>query len=510
MKRYLKLICIIVLFVAISIALKNYKFIKVSYRYIEENNRSLSFSIFTKTIANDTFFSIPLGKRIIEEGFKKDDILTWHKGLEFTNDRWLFNIIIYLIYKYFGINGIANFVTICTIIIGILLFIVMKNRTKNIMLTLITTLFAMYFSRTVFYSRAQILSFPLFILEFWFLEKLVETGKKRYSIILVIIALLIANIHASVYPIYFVLFMPYFAEWAIKFIKNIKIFDKFEESEVKNIKLIGITFLISLIVGIFTPTGLTPYTILIKAFLYTDTSFIGECQPSNLSNNLPLFIILGLYIAILLLTDIKIKVRDFFFILGFGIMGIRVFRGTFFFHFISSIAICTLINTLVNEYKVILDSKLIKGIIYFSLFLALGSFYLRNYFMIQRDNYIPENMYPIELSEYIIENLDSNIKIFNSFNYGSYLEFKGIKAFIDSRSEVFTDEFNPGCTILEDWLKVNDDSSKYKEIFDKYEITHVVTQGLVGLDERLEKDSCYEKIYADEYFSLYKKIEDAK
>ena len=61
------------------------------------------------------------------------------------------------------------------------------------------------------------------------------------------------------------MFLPYFAEW---------ILGKYRNSEVKDIKILGITFLISLLAGLLTPIGFTPYTILIRAFLYTDTSFI--------------------------------------------------------------------------------------------------------------------------------------------------------------------------------------------------------------------------------------------
>ena len=46
------------------------------------------------------------------------------------------------------------------------------------------------------------------------------------------------------------------------------------------------------------------------------------------------------------------------------------------------------------------------------------------------------------------------MKIFNHFNFGSYLEYKNIPVFIDSRSGMYTEEFNEGCTILKDWMNV--------------------------------------------------------
>lgn len=113
-------------------------------------------------------------------------------------------------------------------------------------------------------------------------------------------------------------------------------------------------------------------------------------------------------------------------------------------------------------------------------------------------------MYPVEASEYILENLDvENIRIYNDFNWGSYLEFKGIKAFIDSRSGMFCDEFNPGVTILEDWLKVSDNEVDYNKVFDKYSITHVLVRDMEVLNEEIKENNLWHQIYKDDNFILY-------
>lgn len=47
-----------------------------------------------KTFQNDTFFSITIGKNIIANGIETEEKLVWHEGLEFTNPRWMFDILI--------------------------------------------------------------------------------------------------------------------------------------------------------------------------------------------------------------------------------------------------------------------------------------------------------------------------------------------------------------------------------------------------------------------------------
>lgn len=132
--------------------------------------------------------------------------------------------------------------------------------------------------------------------------------------------------------------------------------------------------------------------------------------------------------------------------------------------------------------------------------------YSKSFWFYERDKVIPEDLYPVEASNYILNNLDiENMRIYNDFNWGSYLEFRGIKAFIDSRSGMFCDEFNPGVTILEDWLAVSDETIEYNEIFKKYDITHILVRNNEDLYNNLEEDKLWNLIYEDEYFTLYEK-----
>ena len=49
-------------------------------------------------------------------------------------------------------------------------------------------------------ARAQLVTFILFILTIYFIEKFLETKQKRYAVGLVIIPIIIANVHVAVWP----------------------------------------------------------------------------------------------------------------------------------------------------------------------------------------------------------------------------------------------------------------------------------------------------------------------
>jgi len=54
-------------------------------------------SLVTKTLQNDTFFTIGTGNNIIENGLDNKEYLTWHQNLNFEKIRWGFDVLIYTI-----------------------------------------------------------------------------------------------------------------------------------------------------------------------------------------------------------------------------------------------------------------------------------------------------------------------------------------------------------------------------------------------------------------------------
>ena len=98
--------------------------------------------------------------------------------------------------------------------------------------------------------------------------------------------------------------------------------------------------------------------------------------------------------------------------------------------------------------------------------------------------------------------------LYNHFNFGSYLELNGIKAFIDSRSGVFTEEFNPGTTILNDWWEACYGSTHYSKVFDKYNITHALLYNEELITIYISEDEDWNLIYQDDKFSIYERVSD--
>ena len=465
-------------------------------------------SIVTKEFQNDTFFTIVIGERVLENGIETEEKLVWHEGLEYTNSRWLFDSIIAIINNFFDYTGIYIFVMIMASFSGVFWYFIINKITNKKMISFISTIFVMLLSRNVFAARAQIVSFFIFIIEFYAIEKLLETNKNRYFVILIILALLLVNIHASVFPMYFVLYLPYIAEFILNLL-NLNTSDKLI-IEKKNVKKILIAFVIGILFGFCTPKGLSPYTDMFKAMEGVSTTFISELQTIDINQEFYLWISLILCIAIIAFTKTKIRVTDAFFILGFSLMALTTYRCVFFFYLISGICIIRLINDCIEDNKISLEfiNKEIQIGFLSMVYICISISSINSLICNLKDDYVNTTIYPVNATEYILNNIDiSSMKIFNHFNFGSYLELNGIKAFIDSRSGVFTEEFNPGTTILKDWLNVIDGVTHYDYLFDKYDITHALIYNEELISVYIKGDSNWNLIYQDDIFSLYERVE---
>ena len=109
-----------------------------------------------------------------------------------------------------------------------------------------------------------------------------------------------------------------------------------------------------------------------------------------------------------------------------------------------------------------------------------------------------------------------NIKLFNDYNYGSYLLFEDIPVFIDSRCDLYTPEFNGtynknskkfvGRDIFSDFLNVSQIATWYDNVFKEYGATHVITGSSSKLNMLISKDPLYNKIYSDKNFVLYERV----
>ena len=178
------------------------------------------------SLQNDTFYTIKIGEYIKNNGIDMLDHFSWHENLSYTYPHWLYDLCTYLVYAISGFNGIYALTCILSVILGISIFLVNSKLTKNKAISFIVTVAAMYVLRDYIAARAQLVTFILFICELYFIEKFIENRKIKYGVELIVISILIANLHCATWPFFFVLFLPYIAEYLIAVIADFIIYKK--------------------------------------------------------------------------------------------------------------------------------------------------------------------------------------------------------------------------------------------------------------------------------------------
>ena len=545
-----------------------------------------SFSLAPVTLQNDTYYTIKIGEHIINEGIDMQDPFSWHENLPYTYPHWAYDTATYLIYNLGQHTGIHDggmlFIYITTVILacvlGVLLYITITHLSKNNLISFVLTMFAMYLLKDFIAARAQLVTFILFVLTVLFIEKFLETKKKRYFIGIILISIVIANVHCAVWPFFFVLFLPYVAEYIIASIldfnvigksmvkyrednihslekkiakekdeekKNIlvkkleeakEILEKTKEKSVKikakedekranpfRIKIeknsaakwLILLMIICAFTGLLTPIGDTPYTYLIKTMQGNTTKSISEHQPLTLYNDKATMIVLALVLGTLIFTDVKVKLSDLFMIGGLIFLSFMSRRQVSLLILIGVPIFAKWINYIVCKYDKKGFQKITKFVTTFVgkiIILIIVAFLSLAYITPKKDNkFIDDKKYPVAAADWMLENLDvKNIKLYNEYNYGSYLLFRGIPVFIDSRADLYAPEFNKkdgeeGRDIFSDYINISAIGTYYETKFEKYGITHVIVVNNAKLNLFLSRSDKYKQLYKDDSFVIYER-----
>ena len=478
----------------------------------------ISIGLVKKTFQNDTFYTIKIGELISKNGIDMLDHFSFH-NLTYTYPHWLYDLFIYAIYHVGNFKGIY----ISTIVINmILLFCIFKSTHK------ITNSYAAPFAVTLMSAivmgqsyataRAQLVTYVLFVLEIYLIELFIKNRNKKYLIGLLLISLLICNIHVAVWAFYYILFLPYLAEGLIsiiikkcdkekpiiKFINN-----KFDIRVDIPIKELLIIMLISPLTGLLTPIKDTPYTYLYKTMIGNSQKYILEHKASTLKESI--FTIVLVVETLILGILSKIKLRDLFLLLGVALMSAMSVRHIGLFAVMIPLCASRTYNYFINHFEVDIDkllfkliSKKIYAILILILIIVLSGLGLKKQLS---KPYVDDINFPIEATEYIKKNLDyKNIRLYNEYNYGSYLLFNDIPVFIDSRADLYTKPFSKlDYDVFDDFMNID---NNFEEKFDFYRITHVLIHRQGSLYLNLVFNKKYKVLYEDSVFVLYERIID--
>ena len=443
-----------------------------------------------KLLDNDLWYLISEGRYIFKNGVYHVDPLSMHSALDVVVQNWLSAIIFFIIYSLLGSGGIICMIFIInTLFVYLLYKVCMLISDDNKLLSVIITLFIdINLAPFFMVSRPQIISFVFMILMVYLLELYIKEKDTKYLKFIPLISLLWINLHASLWLFVVLIMIPY-------------IIDSFKSSKINlegyKTKPLVITLIISILVAFINPFGYKALTFIFNSYGNKYMfQYINELQPLAFNNIISInYFVVVLIVMFMYMYFRKGNTRVRYICLFFGtlILGMNTIKA--FSHFLV-LAIFPLAYLLKDIVPSEIKSNKLKKIGSISLeVLTVIVIGLTVYTCFkQSDKFEYKNSASDAVDAIDLFTNGYPASVFVSFNDGGYLEYRGYKAYIDPRAEVFL-------------KKNNHKSDIYKEYYD-------FENGKIAIDEFNEKynfdfiflkngDRMYKEESINNYFVVY-------
>lgn len=453
--------------------------------------------LYRPAFQNDTYWLLNTGKYILNNGFPHIEPFTIHSGLNFIVQQWLTTVILFGIYEKYGALGlhILNIATYSAIIFLTYRLAFLLANGKKLIAAYIAAFVGVYLCYYMV-LRPQMLSLLVFIIEVFLLECYTRRDRRRsiYVVALPALSALLINLHAAMWPFFFLLYVPYLID-SFKFKFGVP------EGQGYHKQPLFIAFGLSIIVGIANPYGWHSMFYLINSY---GNVFINNSVQEMLSPDFKgafgmLVFALSLTVALIYITVRgSTRLRYVLVTVGTLYMGLSSVRSfslfvlfgiTFLGYYLKDI---DLSGAIPQRRRIVLVCLAVSVLLLFRI--------AKN-----QDLATLENDYkPVAAVQYLKENIDtSRVRLYNGYNTGGYIEFSGLRTFMDSRAEIFTKRFNGKEDIFQDYRKAEMGELYYEDLTKKYSFTHFLLYKGELLDNCLKRDPKYRKLFEDKKYVLY-------
>ena len=451
------------------------------------------------TVDNDTWYVLTEGRYITENGVFYEDVLSMHDGLNVVVQNYGFSVVFYWIFSLFGGGGLYVSMLLINLLICYLIYkicMLLSDKNKNLSLIIMVAtdiLLAGYFVCT----RAQMISYVLFLLLIYILELYVKKRETKVLFLVPIISLLQINIHASLWLMIFLVMLTYI-------IDSIKL-PKLKLQGYKTWPLL-VTTVVSALVGLINPYGIRMITFMfLNYFDSVQKDFIAELQSfSPFSSTFCMAVYCSIVLVAMLYVfakDKNIKARHFLMFFGFLALGLNTIKGLSQFILVMFLPFAYL-------YKNFDIKKLIKRDILRQSFAFWGEIGIicASVLVVPLVSLSVESV-PNQKVAKVVDVIDEKVAeraepytIYANYNIGGYFGFRGYKPYIDSRSEYYLKSVNGKADILKEHVDFVEGRISCETLVEKYNFDLIFVDG--KSDPFYDyKSEMYEVIYEsnDEY-----------
>ena len=426
-----------------------------------------------KMFAADSYWLIQLGERIFNNGIPTTLASNLVPTGDFVAQQWLTSLIIYIFYKFLGLNGTLLFAAIFYIIDVFLFYKVLKTITGNVVLSRILGVVFSFFMIILYTEdRPQMISYAILLSTILVLEKYIKTNNFKYLFVLPILTCLQINVQSSVWVILFCVYMAY--------IFNLKLFTgKIIKENKYNKKLLILFVIISFFTMFINPYGYKNILYIFNS-LNDDIKFLSyEMQALSVENfGIILLLVIAVLFCIIYFIKSKITLRFLLLLVGTTILFCINIRSCIYFFVCTLIFIADYINEEI-DMKLVLEkvfgyAQVTLPMLMIAL-LAIRIFTIKNYelnnFAIRGE--ITSNSNGI--AEAINEDYEGDMpRVYCQFDIGGYLQFNGCSVYLNSGLEPFLIKNNHNKNYIEEFINLQFGRIDEKEFLNEYNFDYLV------------------------------------
>ena len=452
---------------------------------------------------SDIDWLITTGRYIINNGIPHENPFVFLDGFDIVVQQWGYAAIIALIYDNIGSVGMMLFLGVLEFINAWLIYKLVNRHTDNSVIAVLAAVFGICVY-TYNNLRPELITSVLIFAELNCLDLFLMTGRRRWLVGLPVTMLLEANLHIAMWPLHFVVLLPYCVPMNTKHIIN-KSFEK------KQVIPVLVANVMSLIMTFINPYGIDGVAYVFKSYNtgLSDLN-IAELRPLSADSIYFVYWMVILAIVCFLACRKKLTSTALFMTAGFMLVSIPHLRNYAFLIISVTYLFMCLDEECFKIFKQITPNIVILALCYICFLIQFGTAIATRVSSSNYDNII----------SYLDEHADKETaKIFTSFSSGATLEFNGYKIFTDARPELYHKSLNnKESTMWElEYANLDDDydSTQYintviEPFLDKYDFDYIViltnNKTLLTFSVYLDLTDEYTRVATDKNVVLYEKV----
>ena len=458
-------------------------------------------------VDSDSYFLMATGRYIVENGeVPKINPFVIHSDLAIIVQQWILDVINYLLYDNFGINGMYIWSVLAISIACLIEYKYLGMYSTNNKAKIYTVMISIFILYGFYSTRPTSVTVSILLTELTILEMVNKGKSKRLLWVLPLLSLILINCHSAMWPMLFIMMLPY----VFPPLTSFKSISKIKEHLWKY-KEMWFMMVPIFLVGFLNPNGIRGMLYLIYSYSSADSKgTINEMMSAQVFSYLGIITVVSLVIIAIWAYKNRSNLdwKNLYLALGTWILAAKNMRSTWMIVLGTSPLLIMLLDEIIkNKVKLKHTNSNYRILALIYTFGAVSIFLIIFPGMTPR-NTVDSQLSPVKAVEYLDDLSDSekeNMVLFTGFNNGAYLEWNGYKVYMDARPEIYCKNINGKEDIYDEYLEVLNGEIDFNEFLNKYQFTHLVVYETV-FQTYLECNDNYEIVVDADEYKVFKKV----